>query len=148
MYLSSLLILFFGLSIDVQTTKQSSFILLPKNEELTINQNKIEQNGNLIARYQVLKKEIKASKKEKIENYDVKIFCKEGSIIADYEITINWNERNHKTYILDAHINTVKDRVTHNGANFLDYNASDNLKVVGAPQFKKAIKYLLALNYL
>lgn len=147
-HLSTIFMLLVGISIEAQTINTNNTSLKPGDEKIIIAQNEIKENGKLIAKYEIKKTEIKASKKEKTESFEVQIFRTEGPMIADYEITINKNEKSNKQFILDAHINTIKDRVTHNGANFLDYSMTDTSETAGVPQFKKAVKYLLSLDYL
>lgn len=147
-HLSTLFLLLVGISIEAQTINTNTVSLKPGDEQITITQNEIKEDGKLIAKYEVKKTELKASKKEKTESFEVQIYRTEGTMIADYEITVNKNEKSNKQFILDAHINTMNDRVTHNGANFLDYSMTDTSETEGIPQFKKAVKYLLSLDYL
>lgn len=147
-YLSTIFVLLIGMSITAQIIQNSNVSSLPGNEKISIDQNEIKENGKLIAKYKVNKTELKASKKEKTEAFEVQIFKAEGGMIADYEITINKNEKSNKLFILDAHIETVDDKVIHNGSNFLDYSMGNDAETAGVPQFKKAVKYLLSLDYL
>ncbi|MBD3750359.1 MAG: hypothetical protein IE931_12775 [Sphingobacteriales bacterium] len=148
-YLSTIFMLILGINIEAQTIIHKENSSIPsEGNGLTISNNEIKENGKLIAKYKVKKTELKSRKKEKTEAFEVQIFRTEGAMVADYEITINKNEKSNKQFILDAHINTINDRVTHNGANFLDYSISYTSETSGVPQFKKAVKYLLSLDYL
>src|SRR6476646_4095030 len=115
--LFTITILFLGLSMDAQTINATSH----QASDLVITQNQIKEDGKLIGKYEVKKKELKNSKNEKVKYFEVEISGKDGIVVADYEVTINKDTKSNRLSVTDAQMKTLKDRVTHNGANFLDY---------------------------
>lgn len=146
-HLLTVAILFLGISIDAQTI-QVETQNFSKKSDLVITQNQIRENGKLIGKFEVKKKESTNLKKEKLESYEVEISGNDGVLVADYEVTINKDEKNNKLSVKDAQMKTIKDRVTHNGANFLDYTYAQENGDSEIPQLKKAIKYLISYDYL
>lgn len=151
-HLFTIFILFLGIGINAQTKKSLSQTEFSKNESgksaIVITKDQITDNGKLIGKFEVKKKESKVTKNKKVESFEIEIYSDNGAIVADYEITINKEKGSNKTSIKDAQMKTIRDSVTHNGANFLDYSLTKEEDDSEVPQFKKVIKYLISYSYL
>jgi hypothetical protein len=151
-YLFTIAVLFLGISIDAQTKLSADQNKFSKKEsvksEIVITKDQITEDGKSIGKFEVKKKESKTSKNEKTEFFEVEIYDRNGAMVAEYEVTIKINEKSNKATVKDAQMKTLRDRVTHNGANFLDYSIGDESEDSEVPQLKKAIKYLLSYDYL
>nr|WP_294899285.1 hypothetical protein [uncultured Pedobacter sp.] len=86
---------------------------------------------------------------QKAKIYNVQIFGKNQSLVAEYEVEVLSKQKKNQDAILSAQIKTIKDNVIHNGANFIDFHLKSSVDVEDAVlQLDKVIKYLLEYKYL
>ena len=119
-------------------------------DEITFKDNQIKVAGRCKGKFDVKVKDINVSNKEKTTVYEVNIFSEDGAVVAKLDILVLDKMKKGGIKIIDASLKTVRDNVTHNSANFINYGEIDVVKSeeLVVPQFDNVVKYLLSYNYL
>ena len=119
-------------------------------DEISFKDKQIKVSGKYKGKFDVKVKDINVSNKEKTTVYDVSIFNEDGAVIAKLHIQVLDNMKKKVISIIDASLNTVRDNVTHNSSNFINFGEIDVFKSeeLVVPQFDNVVKYLLSYNYL
>ena len=138
--------LVFNISAEAISIKSEYFNF----DEISFKDNQIKVAGKYKGKFDVKIKDINVSNKEKTTFYDVSIFNEDGAVVAKLHIQVLDKMKKGGIKIIDASLKTVRDNVTHNSANFINYGEIDvvrNEELV-VPQFDNVVKYLLSYNYL
>lgn len=118
-------------------------------EEISFKDNQIKVAGIYKGKFDVKVKDINVSNKEKTTVYDVNIFNEDGVLFAKLHIQVLDKMKKRGINIIDASLKTVRDNVSHNSSNFINYGEVDTIKTeeLEVPQFNNVVKYLLSYNY-
>lgn len=139
-YLVLTFFLFVGTS-----AKAAQFIERDTIENVSIEDEKIIFNDNLIGKFET--KELQSSD-DKTKVINVLIYSTEGSLIAEYDVQLLNKEKKNTDSIVSASVKTVKDKVNHNGSNFIDFHHKKTDKPKNEIlQLSKVVKYLIEYKY-
>ena len=140
------LLLVFSIKAEAMFIKSDYFNF----DEISFKDKQIKVAGKYIGKFDVKAKDIKVSNKEKTTVYDVSIFNEDGAVIAKLHMQVLDKMKKGGIKIIDASLNTVRDNVTHNSSNFINFGEIDVVKSeeLVIPQFDNVVKYLLSYNYL
>lgn len=135
---SSVILLFFCLGVSSAEAQDKSRNVVLENNEV------IKKRGKVVGRLEIIEDKEKASK-SKIVKYLVKIYDTKNTLIAIYNVK-SGTKKNSQIY--EATLNTLTDRVTHAGSNFIDYknlkkdNEEDTLQVSAVLAYLSHYKYI------
>ncbi len=113
-------------------------------KDVRIEKSQIIYNKNILGR---IKTTHLHSKNSKSENYKVEVFCKQGRLVAEYEVEVLNKHRKNQDAILSAYVKTVIDNVVHYGSNFIDFHKKSE-EHISVLQVEKVVKYLFTYKYL
>ena len=118
-------------------------------DEITFKDNQIKVAGRCKGKFDVKVKDINVNNKEKTTVYEVNIFSEDGVVVAKLDILVLDKMKKGGIKIIDASLKTVRDNVTHNSANFINYGEIDVVRSeeLVVPQFDNVVKYLISYNY-
>ncbi len=89
------------------------------------------------------------SKDDKSNCFQVTIFERGGTLIAEYNVEVLKGKKRKQEAILFAQVKTIKDKVVHNGSNFIDsQQTEDDNSQETTLQLKRVIGYLRLHRYL
>ena len=118
-------------------------------DEITFKDNQIKVAGRCKGKFNVKVKDINVSNKKKTTVYEVSIFTEDGTEVAKLDILVLDKMKKRGLDIIDASLKTVRDNVTHNSSNFINYGELNVVRNTEfeVPQFNNVVKYLLSYNY-
>jgi len=139
------LFLVFSINAEAVSIKSEYFNV----DEITFKDNQIKVAGRCKGKFDVKVKYINVSNKEKTTVYEVNIFTEDGAVVAKLDIQVLDKMKKRGMNIIDASLKTVRDNVTHNSSNFINYGEMDLVRSeeFKVPQFNNVVKYLLSYNY-
>jgi predicted Fe-Mo cluster-binding NifX family protein len=139
------LFLVFNVNVEAVPFKSEYFNI----DEISFKDNQIKIAGKCKGRFDVKVKDINVSNKEKTTVYEVSIFNEDGAVVAKLGIRVLNKMKKRGINIIDASLKTVRDNVTHNSSNFINYGELNVIKNTEfeIPQFENVVKYLLSYNY-
>ena len=120
------------------------------NEMDTIDDDVKIENEQILYKNSILGKiETKEHKSAdaKIRMVNVLIYSKKGKLVAEYNLEMLNKPKKNEDIILSANIKTTKDKVNHNGSNFIDFHEKQTEKDKNL-QLDRVVKYLMDYKYL